>query len=1047
MALLEFQVSHAPFRGGIDEGTDPKQVPFGTLLTAKNVVWEKSGRLQKRCGATPLSAAIVGGGSISAAKRLVVRGTELSVVTGTAFYTKTAAGWKLAANLGQLSDVGLRAETIQSGYAGVQAGDAQLTSDGLLVHAWVTGGPVDGTNPTGKLFYQIFDRANGSRSTPPIAFDNSAVPRQVRVLTSGTSWILVYDDGFNLKATVNGAAAVTLKTDGKISGMAFDACIIGSLFVVAYNLEANGIQLASYSIVAVPVLQDSGVVTGEVGDNITAISIDGLTGEPLWIGYFHALGGSSKFRVATANASTFVQILAPTDVDTSVSGMAQPSLGIKRVSSTLCHYAYSCTSGAGTGYESGITITLSITSAGVLGATPRKTAGVRLITRPFSINSKLHVYVGRFMSANGLGNSALDTFYAGDMYLIECDSYTRALPHRYVGKVELLTGGTWRDGHVSSSVTVSSTEILAILPTFAALPTGIGTWWQNCLLATALAGTSLPTDMWRSVQIGPEVYMAAGVLSAYDGRLVFDYGWASSAEFGPSFSSSATGGNIADGTYIYGIGPEYRSAAGILHRGPPNVPRTVTYTASANTWQTTGYVIPVHLSQKYDDTGSAFVADPIPPELVLFRTILAGVTLQRLTAEPNYSVLLQTLYTSPLTFNDKKYDYNIGNNQLTLLERPALYTEGGELPDYQPPAFSTVCLYRDRIFGLDPTGKQWWFSKNHAENPGTAPGFHPSFRIIFNDTMTGAAVLDERLFFFSETGIYYMVGDGPAPNGDGSDYGTPNKLQTDVGCTNPRGIVSTPDGIMFVAGHSTSLAEIHILNRSLSVDWIGKPVQDLLDTYPNVTSAVLVASKNQVRFSCLSEAGTTGIVLVYDYVEKQWSHFVYGMALSTDAAGLAIADACMHGDVYTFVTTTGIVYKESDSTWTDNGGWVWASIETAWVHASGPLAYQSVRNFRIDGVGMSAHTLSISVGFDGNLTYQQGPKVFAEATVGTTTPADSVTANISIGTRRKCRSIRFKVIDGAPVVIGTGQGVKWSTMGIEYGVKTGLGPLPARQKG
>jgi hypothetical protein len=231
-----------------------------------------------------------------------------------------------------------------------------------------------------------------------------------------------------------------------------------------------------------------------------------------------------------------------------------------------------------------------------------------------------------------------------------------------------------------------------------------------------------------------------------------------------------------------------------------------------------------------------------------------------------------------------------------------------------------------------------------------------------------------------------------------------------------------------------------MLDRGMNVQWISKRVQDLLDTYPNITSAVLVQDKNHVRFSCVNDAGSSGVVLVYDYVEQQWSTFYY-------AGGIAIADACMHDGVYTFVTPAGVVYKESEATYLDNGAWVTALIETAWIHAAGPLAYHAVRNFRIDGVSATNHGISIEVGFNGETNYQQGPETWSEATANVTTVGPSVTANISIGTRRKCRSIRFKVYDSSPAVLGTGQGAKWSTMGIEVGQKRGFGRLAPRQTG
>jgi hypothetical protein len=39
-----------PFRAGIDEGTNPKQLPPGTLQVGTNIRQDKAGRIRKRFG-------------------------------------------------------------------------------------------------------------------------------------------------------------------------------------------------------------------------------------------------------------------------------------------------------------------------------------------------------------------------------------------------------------------------------------------------------------------------------------------------------------------------------------------------------------------------------------------------------------------------------------------------------------------------------------------------------------------------------------------------------------------------------------------------------------------------------------------------------------------------------------------------------------------------------------------------------------------------------------------------------------------------------------
>jgi hypothetical protein len=1029
--VLEFSLSQAPFRYGVEEGVDPKQVPFGTLLTAQNVVWVKSGRLQKRQGVTALSTGIVGGGNVSSARRLFVRGSELGLTNGETAYSLTDSGW---VSRGRMPEFGLEWSTSLDSVQGLKASDVAYLGNGHVVQAWVIGDPNDLTTGS-EVYYQVIERSSGAMVVSPTPITSGAESSRVRIVVTGSTYAILWVDDGDLKSFIS-ETTTTLKTDAASTDPngrlreSFDACTIGSEFVVAYALDAGGIRLVRYSFAATPVQQATATVTGETSLGIMALSIDGASGETLYIGYGDFQNMEIKF--ATANPATLAQVVAPTDLGYGITTLTEAWIGIKRVSTTACVMATTYSDGGSTVDHFGIFTTVQITNAGVVGPDGKFSAGLRLLSRPFVVNSRLYALLGTYTTSDTLRHGEL--IEGSDVYVadITTTDTTPIMPHREVGKVDLLIGGDWFVGHVTNVPEVSPTEFIVVSPFIAEGAKNVGPWRQGTKLVTITSGSSVPEDLWRSVQVGPEVYWASGVETAYDGRNALPYGWAHPSYIDAEHSAgSATGGSIDAGNYLYCTVPERRSAVGVLHRGPPAIPQTITVGGTTN-GSVALLVLPVHLSIDSPDT----VATQRQRGLIaIHRSVKNGETLHRLTMEPTIATLNNTAATG---FNfglvDTYDDTSIGSSSITLAERPVLYTDGGELEDFQPPGFVTQCLYRNRIFAIDGSREQVWFTKNYTENQGTAPGFHPQMRLFFNDRLVGLATLDERLFIFSSSGIHYIAGDGPSSAGDGSDYGEPNKLQTDVGCTNARGIVSTPLGVMFVSGN-----EIHLLERGLSVSWIGKPVQDLLDSFPVVTSAVLVTKKNHVRFTFNASDGLSGIVLVYDYQEKQWSHFVYGDSLP-------IADAVMHADAYTFVTPSGVVYKESDATWLDDGEWVTAKIETAWVHAAGPLAYHAVRHFRIDGSSSSAHGISIEVGFNGNTTYQQGPKTFAEATAGVTTPGDVATANVRIGTRRKCRSIRFKVEDSAPLVLGTGQGAKWSSMGIEVGVKKGLGRLPPAQR-
>lgn len=361
-----------------------------------------------------------------------------------------------------------------------------------------------------------------------------------------------------------------------------------------------------------------------------------------------------------------------------------------------------------------------------------------------------------------------------------------------------------------------------------------------------------------------------------------------------------------------------------------------------------------------------------------------------------------------------------------------IYTASGELEDNQPPSMSTGCVYRNRIYAVDNTGLAVWYTKRLDQNPGIAPGWNPQLRLLFDQQVTGLAVLDDRLIIFTATGIYVYASDGPELTGDfAAGESLPNKLQTSVGCTNPRSIVSGIDGVYF-----ESDGRLYMLLRELSVEWVGKPAKDLISANPGITSAVLVQDYNHIRWTT-----STGVTIVYDYSEKQWSHFVY-------VGGKNIVDACMHGGVYTFVTSDGIVYKETAGYYLDDGAYISSQIETEEVSSAGPIAYHNVRRFRLDGSSLADHTLTLDAAFNGSTTWDQ-TVTFPSGTANVTAPGPIENASFTMGIKRKCRTVRYRITDTAPTGFdGTqlGQGFYLSSMGIEFGVNKGFGRVQASQR-
>lgn len=1034
---LQFQIQQYPFKLGLSEGTDPHQVPPGTLTTAENVVWKQSGRLEKRFGTTALTKSTTAGGTITAGKRIFARGDELALVDGDYVYaySSTATSWK---NVDQLPNLGLTWGTLLETYTGVCNFNQGLYGNALIT-VWVTGDARSLGTTTGTAYAQITDINTGVMLMAPRyligagikGIQVAIVGSKAHVIMRNAADILVFafdmtTYAYEADATLRGDAA----TGANGSGIGLTV-ISGTTIIIGYENTGNALKLYSYTYSGgVWTQAATGGITGEAGNGFECIALDGTAGESLYVVYGRRSTITARFAVA--NPATLVQTVAPVTLEASAAPYQY--VGVKRASSTTCIATWT----QGTGLSNtAVSSSIRVSNAGATTAsTGRTTYSSEWASQPFLLNSRFYALMLDNTEGNNTGGTNLYATTNTVMVEIENTAGTAGFPHHYIGRIDLLIGANGAKGYLPAVLSISSTEV-RVASAFLASAAPDGTNWFVGLRQVAITlGDAAPNDLWRAVTVGKESYLSGGVYSAYDGHVYFDYGVGRSAPFVAVASSP---GLMAAGSYLYSIVPEYRSNAGMLHRGP-----TYTLTAAVTTGalaKVTLTITSIPLQTKHDFANGGLVAgtNAQPLALAVYRTVSAGTVLQRLTYEPLNTMVVDTATAQSVTFADTLADGLIAaTGAVGLASRPALYTTGGILEDYAPPATITQFHHADRLFVLAGDRMTWWYSKAFQDDSGIAPGFNPAFRIIFDEPQIAGASMDDKAAFFSSSGVTYMQGTGPAANGQNSDFQVPSKIQSDVGCSNARSVVTTPEGVMFLSDRG-----IYLLSRGLDIVWIGRPVKDTLASYPTVTSAVLVAKHNQVRFTCNASDGLTGVVLVYDYVEKQWSTFRY---TGDGTYGCPIADACIYAGVWCFVTTAGTVYQESTTSYLDGAStWVPMTLETAWVSAAGPLAFHSVRRLALHGTSYTNHDLTIQAGFDSDTSYPQSATFLAQTPVTTVGSED---AEVVIGTRRKCSTIRFKITDATPTsgTVSTGRGPGFDMMAIEVGIKHGFENNPATKR-
>jgi hypothetical protein len=1020
---LPSKILQFPFSQGLSEILDPKTAPPGALIRAENVIWHKTGRLEKRFGTRALSPAQVSG------KRIFTRGSELCVIDGQVLsaWSPAIGAWRPVDRVGE---VGLTWDSLTDTYNGVSSSDIALSTSGMLVHAWTTGDPTD-TTTTGQLYVQIVDRKSGTQLLSPVLVAGP-VPYGVRVLIMGTLAFVIWRDAgtifgqiVNLTTFSLSGTPVALRVDATLVGsqLGWDAIVVNEValarIVIAYETTAAAPSLVLYAFDSTLVQTAAGGVTSELGNTFSTIGIAcpafPIAGDTIFVAYYDDSVGDLQY--ATVDKTTLAEVLAPVSLETPVV-VDTVSICMRRddpadaVRDAVIVYTTRFQSPT----DQQRTSSILVTDAGVT-AVPRGTYFTTLCCRPFRMNG--HCYVTLCESEP---NTFSSVFTGANVYLVEVDTVpetgeTKFTPHRLIGKIDTLIGARpgYRAPPPSPAVSVLAAVPLAgegrsavqcVFPSFflAIAPTTFDVWRTGLRLVSASIKEALSADMWRTVSYDQDAYLVAGMLQAYDGRSVFDYCFTRSPVFLSSITTNPAGA-IVVGDYVYTLGLEYRAATGTLHRSPlatlPNV-----FGIGATPSSVQFFIFGTSVGCKQNLASGFFGSTPRAVLFALNRSIVGGTVPQRITLEP--TAAFQTQLNDPRvciqSLFDGRADANITNlaPAVPLATRPAAYTVGGILDDNQPVGGVTMFLHKSRMWHLAGDRKSWWYSKSFQDDIGVAPGFHPDFRVIFDETQTCGASLDEKAIFFSASSIAFLQGEGPAPDGTGSDYGAPTRIQTDSGCTNPRSVISMPDGVIFQGFNGN----LYILDRGLQVDWIGKSVQDKLTDFPIITSAVLLNDHNEVRFSCNNLAGTEGRVLVYNYFEKLWSVLIY---TSAEGLGKAIADACLWEGNYTFITASGEVFTEDPSTYLDRGqDWVTIDVETAEIFAEGPLSYQLVRwtYIRAEVLGECGITMRVAV--NGMATYDQVKSWTSAELVALGPAARGVGVHVR---RQRSASIRVRIQD------------------------------------
>lgn len=613
---------------------------------------------------------------------------------------------------------------------------------------------------------------------------------------------------------------------------------------------------------------------------------------------------------------------------------------------------------------------------------------------PFEYDGNRYIFIGTLKNS-ATGVDALDSDLLGNVFLWDITN-DRIEARFFDNNVDLAMGELQSPQKVSNP----STGVYQIFVELTA-------YFE--LFNYELAKVDFNNYECHHAQLGDETIFAGGAIRSYDGSTVTEQNFHIQPKLLEDLSLQTTGGSLDAAVYQYALIWEWIDNNGRIVRSAPFF-FTADHSGSGTSTNATENILVNTLGGFTDKVGT---------QLVVYRT------------EGNGSVFYRTAdYTNDTEtgiFNDLNNGFTDTRSDSSLIAnaRDQLYTSGGILSNIVPPAAQRISVFKDRIF-LSKThepGKVWY---SQISEDGIAVRFSDSLIMSVDyrgQGVEGLGVVDDKLIALFKNRYYYTYGDGPNTTGFGGSFAPFELASNDTGVQDGKSIVETPDGLMY-----RSAKGIYLIDSGLNSSYIGAQVEDIIDGQ-TITSAVVVPQKNRVRFTTES-----GDMVEYDFFFRKWyTH-----------TGLDAYDAVFLGNEYYLLRNTGgLVFKEDDSVFEDDGTDYLMKIETGWISLASLVGFQRIYSLFFVGERKDSCSFKVSVAYDHNDTYVHS------TTINLDTALDDGAAGyypfrLEVPTKiQKCEAIRVKIEEVSPS--STDESFTITGMGMKFGIKRGFAKIRSTQ--
>lgn len=385
-------------------------------------------------------------------------------------------------------------------------------------------------------------------------------------------------------------------------------------------------------------------------------------------------------------------------------------------------------------------------------------------------------------------------------------------------------------------------------------------------------------DRGQPEQFSTGLYFSGGLPWRWDSASVQIAGFPEAPDK-PALANSAGGSMTLLGVYSYVMVYEREEADGSLTLSAPSEATSVTLTGA---------------NQSAVVTANANNFTRGTTRIRLYRTLANGSVYYYVATDTVAGWLDVGAYSR----DDGAADATISANHI-------LYTQVGNVLGNDPmPACRYLFRSGTRLWavGLEEAARarcsKQLFTGESAAFPATE-----EFSVSASDSILGGGSLDSTPVLFTARSITAVI--GPGPDDAGAGLFETREIPCDSGLVEwgHRTIVETRFGLMYQSPEG-----IYLLPRGFGApEYIGAPVRDTLDLYPYITSAVLVESAQEVRFTAVDSltAPTEGVMLILDLRERVW------IVSDVDSSNTPIMVGGRWGDIHVIAPDAISVLQET----------------------------------------------------------------------------------------------------------------------------------------